>query len=102
MATVEVMNWEFDAWFDEEDVPSLSAEDLDWWQANLALSRDDLYRICEQRKAIMAELRSTDEILDLTFDVDGDGGWYIAFRRHEVGGKWHIHVYRDDQGRTLR
>jgi hypothetical protein len=92
---VDIVTERCDSSIDEEELLSLNDDDVEWYENELGLSHEDLFRILVGAKKIGRELKPTDEILYLTYDTNG--AWYISFDRRDTGGRWKIEVWRKDQ-----
>jgi hypothetical protein len=92
---VGIMTSDYDTSISEDELLSLSDEDLAWFKDECSLSHEDLFRILVWAKKIVRELKSNDELLDLTYDTGG--AWYIHVDRSDTKGCWHISVRREDQ-----
>jgi|SRR5215831_4734403 len=94
---VGIMTSDYDTSISEDELLSLSNEDLAWFKNECGLTHEDLFRILVGAKKIVRELKPTDELQNLTY---GDGGdWYIGFDRRDTDGRghWKIQVWRNDQ-----
>jgi hypothetical protein len=91
---LHIMTSEYDAWITEDKLLSATDEELGWFKDELGLTREDLHLAFARMKEIKQQLRSDDDILDLTYDTGG--GWYIAWSRKDPGGEWHVHIHRKD------
>jgi hypothetical protein len=89
--TLDLMNSDYDAWISEP----IDDEDRAWVKEQMGLSQADLSQIFARAKSIVQELKPNEDLLNLTYDTNC-GNWYIYFTRPENGGRWRIHVYRND------
>jgi len=88
--SVGIMTSNYDTWIIEDELPSLSVEDLKWFKDKCGLSREDLYRVLARAKEIAQEYKlKPSEIRNLTYDTDG--AWYIHFDDDRET------IYREDQ-----
>jgi hypothetical protein len=94
---VDIMTWNYDTSIDEEELLSLSDEDLKWFKDECGLTHEDLFRILVGAKKIVRELKPNDELQELTYHDGGD--WYIGFDRRDTDGRgrWKIQVWRKDR-----
>jgi hypothetical protein len=88
--TLNLSNCDYDAWISEP----ISDDDVAWFQQEMGLSRDSLFRIFASAKDIVEQFKPNDEYLDLSYDVRG--GWHIYFKRTDTNGRWNVVVYREE------
>jgi hypothetical protein len=106
--TLDLMNTDYDVWFNEEQLQAFDDEELAWFKEEVGLSCESLFRIFERAKEIVGQFKPNDEFLELTYDTDC-GNWYIHFDppgtdEHwptntptDVNGRWHVCVYRHEE-----
>jgi hypothetical protein len=86
---IHILTSKWDTWIKEEDLPSLDDEDVAWFKDEIGLSLDDLQRICAGAREIARELRPSDELLHLTYEINE--AWYITFT---CDGRWEVCLRR--------
>jgi hypothetical protein len=87
---VDIMTWNYDTSINEDQLLSLSNEDLAWFKNECGLSHEDLFRILVRAKEIVWEYKLTpSETEKLTYETSG--GWYIHFDDDRDM------IYREDQ-----
>jgi hypothetical protein len=92
---LNIMTPQWDTAITEEELQSLTDDDLAWWKEEIGLSREDLFRLFARAKEIAQELQSNEELLlGLTYNTNG--GWYIDFICSDDDGRWKIHAYKED------
>jgi hypothetical protein len=90
--SIHILHWRYDTWIKEGDLPSLNDEDVAWFRDEVGLSLDDLHRICAGAREIVRELKPSDELLHLTYEV-GEA-WYIDFVRVNDGIRLEVSIRR--------
>ena len=94
--TLNLMNCNYDAWFNEEDSQSYDDEDFAWFKEEMGLSREELFRTVARAKEIVQHFKPNDEFVDLIYNSD-HGDWSIYFNPVDATGRWSVHVCRHEE-----